>query len=227
MDIQPPKHGKNFGERYASELKAETKAAADSSKEDKSGSWSSVFSTVLLFALAPVIAICIAAFALQSYEVDGQSMETTLQSQDRLIVNKLPRTWARITHRSYIPKRGDIIIFNESGLFDANGLAEKQLIKRVIGLPGDHIVVANGKITVYNAQHPNGFNPDTAVGYQLHVATPSGIYSDVTLKPGQIFVCGDNRPNSEDSRYFGPINANQIVGQLALRIIPINKAERF
>jgi signal peptidase I len=185
----------------------------------------SVLSTILLFAMAPIIALLIAAFGLQSYQVDGVSMQNTLQNRDRLIVDKIPRTWARITGHPYIPKRGDIIVFNEAGLFDANGLPEKQLIKRVIGLPGDHVVVANGKITIYNSQYPNGFDPDTSLGYKITQPT----YRDVnlTLKADQIFVCGDNRANSEDSRYFGPINADQIVGQLMLRILPLNTAERF
>lgn len=229
MEIKPPPHAKEpFGQRYANELDPPT-AAPDSPppKHKKSGeSWRSVFGTVLIFLLAPLIAICIAAFCLQSYQVDGQSMETTLQNRDRLIVNKIPRTWARITGHNYIPKRGDIIVFNQAGLFDANGLAEKQLIKRVIGLPGDHIVVKDGSITIYNAQHPSGFNPDKTVGYHITATTTPGNV-DITLKSGQIFVCGDNRPNSEDSRYFGPINSNQIVGQLLVRIVPVDKAERF
>lgn len=196
------------------------------SKRKKYENWRSVFSTILLFLLAPVIAVSIAAFALQSYQVDGQSMETTLQNRDRLIVDKIPRTWARITHHDYIPKRGDIVVFNQAGLFDASGLAEKQLIKRVIGLPGDHVVIKNGKITIYNALHPGGFDPDTTGKYKITAPTTPGDI-DLTLQPGQIFVCGDNRTNSEDSRYFGPVNADRIVGQLVLRIVPFNKAEKF
>jgi len=226
MDIKPPKHANEpFGQRFASELSAQP-AAPEHHHPPKGESWRSVFGTVLLFLLAPIIAICIAAFALQSYQVDGQSMETTLQNHDRLIVDKVPRTWARLTHHAYIPKRGDIIVFNQAGLFDANGLAEKQLIKRVIGLPGDHVVINNGYITIYNAQHPEGFNPDTTGSYRIAAkTTPDNV--DLTLKAGQIFVCGDNRTNSEDSRFFGPVNADQIVGQLVLRIIPLSKSERF
>ncbi len=185
----------------------------------------SALSTILLFAMAPVIALLIAAFGLQSYQVDGVSMQNTLHNNDRLLVDKIPRTWSRITHHDYIPKRGDIIVFNEAGLFDANGLPEKQLIKRVIGLPGDHVVVANGKVTIYNAQHPGGFDPDTSLGYKI--TEPSYHDVNLTLKADQIFVMGDNRTNSEDSRFFGPVNADQIVGQLVLRILPLNTAERF
>lgn len=225
MNIEPPKHDiKPLHDPTADNPTNTDNPPPRPSRRKKA--WGSAVSTIFLFALAPIIAIAIAAFALQSYEVDGQSMENTLQNHDRLIVDKIPRTWARITHHSYVPKRGDIIVFNQSGLFDANGLAEKQLIKRVIGLPGDHIVVKNGYITIYNKEHPNGYNPDKAGTYVITApSTPGDV--DLTLNSNEIFVCGDNRTNSEDSRYFGPVNVNQIVGQLVLRIVPLSKAERF
>jgi len=188
--------------------------------------WRSAVSTVLLFLMAPVIALGIAAFVVQSYQVDGVSMETTLQNDDRLIVDKLPRTLARITGHDYIPARGNIIIFNQSGLPDAGPSGEKQLIKRVIGLPGEHVVIKNGYITIFNKAHPGGFNPDTTTGYHL-TNTYTAPDVDLTLGPNQIFVCGDNRTNSEDSRYFGPINASQIVGRLVLRVLPANEIKKF
>jgi signal peptidase I len=229
MDIKPPSHGKkHHSRRQPSEPDGTAPAKTEALSPEPGGSWRSTASFILLICSALAIAALLTIFGLQSYEVDGQSMETTLQNQDRLIVDKVPRTWSRITGHPYIPKRGDIIVFNESGLFDANGLAEKQLIKRVIGLPGDHVVIGDGKITIYNAQHPGGFDPDTNLGYKITEPTnPTGNFSNVTLGPDQIFVCGDNRTNSEDSRAFGPIFANQIVGQLVLRITPLNNAERF
>ncbi len=163
---------------------------------------------------------------VQSYQVDGESMETTLQNNDRLIVDKLPRTLARITHHAYIPARGNIIIFNQSGLPDSGPSGQKQLIKRVIGLPGERLVIKDGHITIYNRAHPEGFNPDTTTGYHIAATTTSGNV-DITLGANQIFVNGDNRPNSEDSRFFGPVNADQIVGRLVLRLLPINEIEKF
>jgi signal peptidase I len=190
------------------------------------GGWRGVVSTILLLAIAPLIAFGITSYAIQSYQVDGESMETTLQNNDRLIVDKAPRTFARITGHQFIPHRGDIIIFNQANLPDTSFGQSKQLIKRVIGLPGERVVVKDGKITVYNTAHPEGFNPDTATGYKITAPTTTGEV-DVVLKSNQLFVCGDNRPNSEDSRYFGPISANDIVGKLSLRLLPINKAEKF
>jgi signal peptidase I len=185
-----------------------------------------VISTILLLAIAPLIAFGITSYIIQSYQVDGESMETTLQNNDRLIVDKAPRTLSRITGRPYVPHRGDIIIFNQANLPDTSFGQTKQLIKRVIGLPGERVVVKDGKFTIYNSDHPEGFNPDTTTGYKITAPTTPGEV-DVTLKSGQIFVSGDNRPNSEDSRYFGPVDVNNIVGKLSLRLLPINKAEKF
>ena len=190
------------------------------------GRWRSTLPTILLFLLAPATALFIAAFVIQSYQVDGESMETTLQNNNRLIVDKIPRTLARLTHHDYIPARGNIVIFNQSGLPDSGPTGQKQLIKRVIGLPGDRVVVQNGFITIYNKSHPNGFNPDQTTGYHISATfTPGNV--DVTLGPTQIFVCGDNRGNSEDSRYFGPVDASQLVGKLILRILPDNEIKKF
>lgn len=151
-------------------------------------------------------------------------MENTLQNDDRLIVNKVPRTISRLTGHQYVPARGDVIIFNQAGL--PGFVGTKQLIKRVMGLPGDRVVVNNGRVTVYNAQHPSGFDPDDSGTYQT--ASPITIGNvDIQLQKDELFVCGDNRPNSEDSRYFGPIKTNQVVAKLVLRILPLNKARSF
>lgn len=185
----------------------------------------SVVSTLLLFLLAPLLAIFIAAYVAQSYQVEGQSMETTLQNNDRLIVDKWPRTWARISGHVYVPKRGDIIIFNQSGLSFGSD-SSKQLIKRVVGLPGERVIVKGGNITIYNQDRPSGFDPDKSSSYYIASRiTPGDV--NLTLKSDEIFVCGDNRANSEDSRYFGPVKLNQVVGKLSFRVLPINKAQHF
>jgi signal peptidase I len=195
------------------------------SEKQSATNWRSVVSTILLFLLAPIIALSITAFAFQSYQVDGESMETTLQNNDRLIVDKIPRTVSRITSHPYVPPRGDIIIFNQAGLFDSP-TGEKQLIKRVIGLPGDRVFIKDGIITIYNRANPGGFNPDRSGLYTIAANNTSGDVN-VTLQKNEIFVCGDNRSNSEDSRAFGPVNVNNIVGKLTLRILPISKAQSF
>jgi signal peptidase I len=189
----------------------------------------SALSTIGILLLAPLIAILLTAFVFQSYQVDGPSMQETLHNNDRLIVWKLPRTWAKITGHQYVPNRGDIIILNESGLSNYGDSQDtKQLVKRVIGLPGDHVVIKDSVITVYNKDHPDGFQPDATLPYGKDGAIPPTDNNiDVTLSKTQLFVCGDNRPDSLDSRIFGPIETSQVVGKLVARIYPLSQAQRF
>lgn len=156
-------------------------------------------------------------------------MQHTLQNQDRLMVYKLPRTIARVTDHAYIPKRGDVIVFEHDDVINADYNHDisttKQLIKRVIGIPGDRVVVKDNHVTVYNSEHPNGFNPDTT--YVPTSAddslTPGDV--DIVVPKDEVFVMGDNRANSLDSRYFGPIPSKNIVGVLSLRLWP--KSQKF
>ena len=172
------------------------------------------------------MAILLTAFVFQSYQVDGQSMETTLQHNDRLIVWKIPRTWARLTNHPYIPQRGDVVVFTEPQLAQYGQDPGKQLIKRVIGLPGDRVVIKNSIVTVYNEAFPNGFNPDESLPYGNVIGNTTH-ETDVTVKEGSVFVLGDNRNNSLDSRNFGPIETGNIVGKLILRLIPLDNMKRF
>jgi signal peptidase I len=183
-------------------------------------------SIVGVLASALVLAFCLITFVFQSYQVDGPSMQTTLQNSDHLIVWKVQRTLASITHHAYIPNRGDVIVFGEPGLGDYGQDSGKQLIKRVIGLPGERVVVKDGIVTVYNKDTPDGFQPDKTLPYgNVIVTTPGNV--DVTLGDSQIFVCGDNRTNSLDSRVFGPVDAKNIVGKLVLRVLPLNTVKKF
>ena len=191
-----------------------------------SDNWHSILSTVLVLVLAPLIAIFLTMFVFQSYQVDGPSMETTLHNNDRLIVWKLQRSWAKITKHHYIPKRGDVIVFTDARLGQFGQDPEKQLIKRVIGLPGDKIVVKDGVVAVYNHEHPNGFDPDKTLPYGS-VIPVTGSDGTWTIRSGEVFVMGDNRGNSLDSRLFGPVEANNIIGKLVLRVLPINTMKRF
>jgi len=184
--------------------------------------WLANFSVI---AGAILLALIITLFVFQSYRVDGESMENTLQNNDRLVIDKIPRTWSRITGHAYIPHRGDIIVFNEVGTFNSPSPESKQLIKRVIGLPGDRVVISGGQITIYNAANPSGFNPDMSGWSLADTNSPGDI--DITLGPTQLFVSGDNRTNSTDSHIFGPIDASQIIGKLVLRLAPFSQRHVF
>lgn len=202
---------------YASKLSPQQKLAPR---------WRKALLNVGLILLAPLVAILLTLYVFQSYQVDGVSMQNTLHANDKLLVWKLPRTWAQITGHQYVPKRGDIVIVNIKGLGGPNDT--KQLVKRVIGLPGDRVVVAHHIITIYNAAHPTGFVPDQTLPYGAHGAIPATT-NDQTVVVGsdELFICGDNRSNSLDSRMFGSVHTSQIVGKLAMRLLPFSDIERF
>ena len=185
-----------------------------------------ILSTVAILVIAPIIALSLTLFVFQSYEVDGPSMETTLQNHDRLIVYKLPKTIARLTGNNYLPKRAEIVIFTRKDNIEFGSSKPRQLIKRVIALPGERVVVKDGSITVYNQEHPEGFNPDQIAPYGKVITTTSGDV-DLTVPEDSIYVCGDNRPQSLDSRSFGPVPMKDLVGKLSLRVYPFGKGQKF
>lgn len=195
-------------------------------EKSKHEGWKNIGSTILILALAPLIAWVMISFVFQSYEVDGPSMEQTLQDSDRLIVLKTGKTAARITNSDYIPKRHEIIIFVKHGLAETGTTNDRQLIKRVIALPGERVVVKEGKVTVYNDEFPQGFNPDADQSYSGTIGFTSGNI-DIQVPQGEVYVMGDNRSNSLDSRVFGPVPSKDIVGKLVFRLFPLNKAESF
>ena len=196
------------------------------SKNNRRSEWMNLYLFMIVLVLLFLLAYVFKQFVFQQYQVDGYSMMPTLQNNNRLIVWELPRTWSRITGHPYIPKRGDIIVFTEQHPYGPSDNTPEQLIKRVIGLPGDHVVIKNGSITIYNKRHPKGFDPDRTLPYGKVIGTTQ-VDTNVVLKAGQIFVCGDNRGNSLDSGYFGPVPVKNIIGQLVLRITPLNEIEAF
>lgn len=197
-------------------------ALAKPSYENKKSPFRETVSTIFLFGGALLTAFVLNLFVFQSYEVDGQSMQPTLQDKDRLIIYKLGKTYAKIARKPFMPERGDIIVFHKP-----NGSSD-QLIKRVIGLPGDRVVVKNDKVTIYNSEHPDGFNPDDAEYGNELAATFGNV--DVTVAEDEVFVCGDNRiPGASlDSRSsLGNVPSSFIVGKLVLRYLPLGNYRNF
>ncbi|HYH74460.1 MAG TPA: signal peptidase I [Candidatus Saccharimonadales bacterium] len=192
----------------------------------KNEGWNNVISTISVLLLAPIIAVFLTAFVFQSYQVDGPSMQATLHNNDRLIVWKLSKTWARITGQTYIPNRGDVVIFTEQALSNYGQDPTKQLIKRVIALPGERVTIKDGIVTVFNKDNPEGFQPDKTLPYG-NVITESPGDVDTIVPQNELFVLGDNRANSLDSSEFGPVFAGNVVGKLALRILPLGDAKLF
>lgn len=201
-------------------------AAQNDRKRSLAKGFKSFLSVITFFATVIIAASLINAFVFQSYYVDGTSMVPTLDNDDRLIIDKLGKTAAAAQGKPYIPKRGDVVVL-DSAILDQYG-HEEQLIKRVIGLPGDKLRIADGAVTVVNAQNPQGFNVDQQLGLELSPTFSEGAL-EITVPENNVFVLGDNRGinGSFDSRSFGPVSTDKIQGRLAMRIFPFNNTRVF
>lgn len=145
---------------------------------------------------------------------------------DRLIVNRLPVTWQNIQGKSYLPSRGDVIVFKNPHY--SRGIDDEFVVKRVIGLPGERVVLKNGVYTVYNDNNPTGFNPDDYNNGEPGSPTTGEI--DRVVPEDEIFVSGDHREGnySFDSRNgMGTIPLYNVVGPVEVRIFPFNKIRLF
>lgn len=186
---------------------------------------------ILLFIVCVLIGtLLINTFVFRSFNVLGPSMEKTLYTGDRLIVNRLPVTWAQLQNKQYTPARGQIIVF-KNPQYNA-GTGDEFIVKRVIAFAGERVVVKNGVLTVYNKQHPNGFQPDKAEANDptSHPGSPTSGNVDTTVTDGTLFVAGDHRQGdfSYDSRSgLGFIPLYDVVGPVAMRFYPLTKVRFF
>lgn len=149
-----------------------------------------------------------------------------MYTDDRLIVNRLPVTWAQLQNKSYVPERGQIIVF-KNPLFSA-GMTDEFIVKRVIAFPGERVLLQNGQYTVFNSEFPDGFNPDDDNNGEPGSPTSGSI--DVVVPANELFVSGDHREGnfSLDSRNgLGTIPYYDIIGPVSLRIFPFDKIRSF
>lgn len=183
--------------------------------------------SIFVFIICVVIGtILINTFVFRSFNVVGPSMESTLFTGDRLIVDRLPVTWAQLQNKTYTPKRGQIIVFKNPQY--APGSEDEYIVKRVIGLPGERVALKDGQYTVFNTQYPNGFNPDD--NNRGEPGSPTSGAVDEVVPAGQIFVSGDHRQGnfSYDSRNgLGTIPLYDVIGPAALRVFPFDKVRTF
>ena len=165
-----------------------------------------LFTLALLIVL---VVIPIRVFVISPFVVDGESMHPTFENLDYLIVDEL-------VYDFHAPARGDVIVFrypDNPSLF---------YIKRIIGLPGETVSINHGVVTI-----------TTVSGENLTLAEPYIVNEDATytekvsLSSGDYFVMGDNRPNSSDSRVWGSLPRQNIIGRVDLRLLPIKKSGFF
>ncbi len=157
-----------------------------------------------------IIAIGVRVFVAQPFIVSGASMVPTFQDHNYLIVDE-------ISYRFEKPQRGDVIIFHPPG--QPTGI---YYIKRIIGLPGETIKITAGKVSIINSEHPDGFVLDEPYLKNISYETMSK-----TLGTSEYFVMGDNRPESSDSRVWGTLPAQNIVGRAFLRLLPFTDVGVF
>jgi signal peptidase I len=170
--------------------------------------------------------LLINTFVFRSFSVVGPSMEKTLFTDDRLVVNRLPVTWAQLQNKTYIPDRGQVIVFKNPHY--TTGLGDEYIVKRVIAFAGERVVLKDGQYTVYNGQNPQGFNPDDA--NHGEPGSPTSGATDVIVPQDELFVSGDHRQGnySLDSRNgLGTIPYYDVVGSVSLRIFPFDKIRTF
>lgn len=170
--------------------------------------------------------LLINSFIFRSFSVIGPSMEKTLFTNDRLIVNRIPVTLAQLQNKTYIPDRGQVIVF-KNPLY-STGMSDEYIVKRVIGFPGERVVIQDEHYVVYNAAHPNGFNPDDANHGEPGSPTSGAI--DEIVPQGELFVSGDHRVGSYslDSRNgLGTIPFYDVIGPVGMRIYPFDKIRTF
>ena len=189
--------------------------------------WFKDIAQTAAFVAAVVIGVLfINTFVFQSFNVQGKSMQGTLQDGDRLIVDRTAASLSNIRNQQYVPARGKIIVFKNplAGIY-AN---EQFLVKRVIAFAGERVVLKNGKYTVYNAQYPQGFDPDSLITDTPRKPTTGDV--DVTVPEGALFVSGDHRDggNSFDSRNgLGFVPLYDVIGPVIVRLFPFQDVRTF
>ena len=159
--------------------------------------------------IALIIVIPIRFYVAQPFIVSGASMSPTFESGHYLVVDQL-------SYRFEEPDRGNVIIFK----YPRDN--SKFFIKRIIGLPGETLTLKAGVLTIANSMHPDGFVFEEP--YIAEVSRSSGAFS-VVLGDNEYFVMGDNRSQSSDSRIWGPLQKELIVGRAFLRLFPIRQVD--
>ncbi|WP_034670095.1 signal peptidase I [Ectobacillus panaciterrae] len=175
----------------------------------KSQTWEWIKAIVIAVGLAAVIRY----FFFAPILVDGVSMMPTLQDRDRMIVSK-------IGYRIGEPQRFDIIVFKAT--------EDKDYIKRVIGLPGDRIEYKNDVLYVngkaYEEPYLNDYKKQTTDGPLTYDFKLEEVTGQQTVPKGQLFVLGDNRRFSKDSRTIGTISMGQVIGKTNIVYWPLSDA---
>ena len=164
----------------------------------------SLLEALVLVLLALVLALTLKTYVAEAYEIKGRSMVPTFENGERVVVLKV----------LYEVERGDVVIFS------SQEDPTKDLIKRVVGLPGEHLRIDGGKVYIDGRVIAEEYVDDSPVH-------PHGTEEDLTLGPESYYVLGDNRDDSHDSRRFGAISSSKFKGKVIVRWWPFHQVETF
>lgn len=188
--------------------------------KDPKGRW--LLETLGVVVVAVVIAVLLRTYVVGTYSIPSGSMEPTLMVNDRILVDKLSYDLHGIG-------RADIVVFSTPPDEHCGGAPVSDLVKRVIGLPGETISLSGGRVYINGKLLAEPWLTETA----QHSTTPGpgsqpySLRNPYKVPPHDVFVMGDNRTYSCDSRYWGPIHESTIVGKVDVRIWPISRFHFF
>ena len=169
-----------------------------------------VIELLAVIAIALIVTALLRTFVMDNYEIPTGSMEPTIEINDRVFAEK-------ISYRFALPKQGDIVTFNDPSV------PGRVLIKRCIAVGGQTVDLVDGKVVVdgVTLDEPYTYGkPSYPLDPQMDGVSFTYPY---TVPAGTVWVMGDNRTNSLDSRYFGPIPQDELVGKALIRFWPLNR----
>jgi len=159
--------------------------------------------------LAAITIVLIRHFLFKPFYVRGASMEPNFYDKEYLIIDEL-------SYRLREPQRGEVVVFK----YPDN--SKEFFLKRIVGLPGERVKITNGKVIIYNQQFPEGMILQESYLQQNLVTVGERVES---LGQDEYFVLGDNRANSYDSRRFGAVSKNELVGRVIFRGWPFDRVQ--
>jgi signal peptidase I len=168
--------------------------------------WVEPIKTIIL---SIFVAFGIRTFVAEARYIPSKSMEPTLEINDRLIIDK-------ISYDFISPQRGDIVVFNPTNTLELKNYHDA-FIKRIIGLPGEKVEIKNGQVYIN----------DSSIKEKYIENNPNYQWGPVTVPADSYLVLGDNRDESFDSRYWGFVPSNKIIGRAIFRFYPFDRIEVF